>query len=354
MAQSLDFFSGLLQGFAQTKERQRLSKQDEDERKARVKLYEIQLEREKKQQAQMDQTDQARQQLFAQLQPSAAPTTAPNGITDAQGPVGTGGPAAPPPSLTQLLADPKNALLLLQSGFLKGDDILKQQQGVDQRAMLERILGPGAGSGGTGPGGMQLQGLKVGPSGELMPDFGLPQVTSPQTIQTPNGPRIQTFDPRSGKMVADLGAGKEDTVTPEVAGKISGLQQAQEIATNVMSKFIRPDGQIDRKLVLTSFGRVPGTEGRKIRDDLSIAIDSVLRARTGSGVNAEEMRQVVDQFLPHPFDSDAEIANKGQRLQQFIGGALDVVTLPPGVQKRVQAAPGAGGSNSGWSIQPVK
>jgi hypothetical protein len=107
-----------------------------------------------------------------------------------------------------------------------------------------------------------------------------------------------------------------------------------------MSKFITPEGKIDRKLVLTSFGRVPGTEGRKMRDDLSIAIDSVLRARTGAGVNKEEMKQVVDQFLPHPFDSDEEIINKGQRLTQFIGGALDTVTLPPSVQKRLQATSG--------------
>lgn len=329
---------------AMTAARQRAQEQADAkiEREAKLKLFELQMKREQQQQNQMDQADQARQQLFAQLAPPAAPMTAPNGLPDAQGPVGPGGPAAPTPTLTQLLADPKNALLLLQSGFLKGEDILKQDQSTQQRAMVEKLMGGGAGGGGGGPNGMQLQGVKIGPSGEIMPDFGLPQITSPQTVMTPNGPRLQTFDPRTGKPVADLGTPKPDTVTPDTAGRISGLKQAQQIATDVMGKFITPDGQINRRLVLTSFGRVPGTEGRKVRDDLSIAIDSVLRARTGAGVNKEEMQQVVDQFLPSPLDSDAEIVNKGQRLQQFIGGTLDVVTLPPGVQKRLGAPSGGG------------
>ncbi|HEY6225408.1 MAG TPA: hypothetical protein VIW26_16615 [Gemmatimonadales bacterium] len=340
MAQALDFFSGLLQGFAQTQERQRLSKQDEEERKARVKLYEIQIAREKAAEAAGLQQQDALKQLFGQFQPSAAPAAPPNGIPGTAGPVAA--PGGQTPSLTQLLADPKNAMLLLQSGLLKGEDLLKQGQGNAQRAMIEKLMGGGAG--GTGTNGMQLQGVKIGPSGEIMPDFGLPQVTSPQTVMGPNGPELATFDPRTGKRVASLGTPKPDTVTPDTAGRISGLQQAQEIATNVMSKFViqGADGapKVDRQLVLTAFGRVPGTEGRKIRDDLSIAIDSVLRARTGAGVNKEEMKQVVDQFLPHPFDSDAEIINKAQRLQQFIGGALDTVTLPPGVQKRIQGSSG--------------
>lgn len=334
--------SGFLQGFAQTQERQRLLKQDEDEKKARVKLYEIQLEREKAANAAQLQQQDALKQVFQRLQgtsPAPMPTGDPNGVVGAQGPVGSGAPAAAaPPSLTALLADPQMAMLVLRSGLLKGDDLLKQENSTATRAMMEKLVG-GAGS----PAGMEMQGLKVGPAGEMMPDFGLPQVTSPQTVMGPNGPELATFNPRTGARTATLGTPKPDTVTPDTAGRISGLQQAQEIAQDVMSKFITPEGRIDRKLVITSFGRVPGTEGRKIRDDLSIAIDSVLRARTGAGVNKEEMAQVVDQFLPHPFDSDDEIVNKGTRLQQFIGGALDTVTLPPSVQKRMQKQAGGSG-----------
>jgi hypothetical protein len=310
-----NFLSGFLQGFAQTQERQTLLKQNEEEKKARVKLYEIQLQREKSAQAADLQRQAALKQLFGGLQGGAAPSALPNGDPTAQGPVATPG-GGTMPSLTEMLADPRSAMLLLQSGVLKGDDLLKQENTNATRAMMQKLVG-GAG----GPTGMEMQGLKVGPAGEMMPDFGLPQVTSPQTVMGPNGPELATFNPRSGARVATLGAPKPDTVSPETAGRISGLQQAQDIAQDVMSKFVTPDGKIDRKLVLTSFGRVPNTQGRKIRDDLSIAIDSVLRARTGAGVNQEEMKQVVDQFLPHPFDSDDEIMNKGQRLTQFIGGA---------------------------------
>lgn len=334
------FGGSFLSAFTQAQQSAQANKQEQEEKKARLKLYEIQLEREKTAQAAQQQQQAALGELFSKLQGApAGPVTPPNGLPDAQGPVPGGAPAKPM-SLTELLADPSSAMLMLRSGMLKGEDLLKQEQGAATRKMMENLIG-GAG----GPSGMEMQGLKVGPSGEMMPDFGLPQVTSPQTVMGPGGLELATFNPRTGARTATLGAPKPDTVTPDTAGRISGLQQAQEIAQNVMTKFVSPDGKIDRKLVITSFGRVPGSEGRKIRDDLSIAIDSVLRARTGAGVNKEEMAQVVDQFLPHPFDSDEEIINKGLRLQQFIGGALDTVTLPPSVLKRMQKQGGQSQTN---------
>lgn len=334
MATATNFLSGFLQGFGQMAERNKTLKQQDEERKARLKLYEIQLQREQAANASSQQQMDARSQLLGMLGGGGGPAAAPpNGIPDSQGPVAPQGGA--PMSLTQLLADPKAAMLLLQSGFVKADDIIKQEQTTTNRAMLEKFLGGGGvGAGGNSP-GMEMTGLKVGPSGELMPDFGLPQVTSPQTVMGPNGPELATFNPRSGARVATLGTPKPDTVTPDTAGRISGLKQAEEIAQTARDAFIRPDGSVNRQLILTSFGRIPKTEGRKIRDDLAIAVDSVLRARTGAGVNVEEMKQVVDQFLPSPLDGDAEVVNKMNRLQQFIGGALDTVTLPPSVQKRL-------------------
>jgi hypothetical protein len=338
-----NFLSGFFQGFAQTQERQKLMKQDEEERKARVKLYELQLDREKREQAKQQQQETALTQLFAKLQGTAsAPAAAqspPNGIPGAQGPVvAPEGAAVKPMTLTEMLADPQTAMLMLRTGLVKGDDLLKREDNAANRAMMQNLVG-GAGA----PAGMEMQGLKIGPSGELMPDFGQPQVTSPQTVMGPNGPELATFFARSGARAATLGTPKPDTVAPEVAGRISGLVQGKEIAGQVRSAYIRPDGSIDNALVMSAWGNVPRTKGRKVRNDILIAVDSVLRARTGAGVNVKEQDDVVTQFMPGPLDSDEGKLAKLDRLDQFIDGTLDIATLPPALRKRLEDAPRAGG-----------
>lgn len=317
------FAGSFLQSFAQARALKDQQEEAKKERDAKVKLFEIQLQREQRAMQQEDQQRQARQELG-------------NKMTGSETLPGTGvqlmDPTKKGMSLTELLADPESAMQLLQSGLVKGDDVLKQQESQANRAMLQQFMG-----GATG-GNMELQGVKVGGEGQVMPDFGLPQVTSPQTVMTPEGPMLETFNPRTGAAVATLGQPKPDTVQPEVAGRISGLVQAQEIAGQIQQKFIRPDGSIDRALVMTSFGNVAGTKGREIRNDIGIAVDAVLRARTGAGVNVTEQKQVVEQFLPSPLDDDATITSKMQRLQQFIDGTLDIATLPPAIRKRLDEA----------------
>jgi hypothetical protein len=326
--QSVNFLGGLLQGFAGAKERSKLADEEKKERQLKTKLFEIQLQREARAMKAEEQQTGARNQLFDKLQ----------GVERMPGTgVGVMDPTAKAPSLTELLADPQSAMMLLQSGMVKGDDMLKQQQSVANREMLAKFMGGGAG------GGMELQGVKVGGEGQVMPDFGLPQVTSPQTVMGPNGPELATFNPRTGDRTATLGTPKPDTVAPETAGRISGLVQASEIAGQIKTQFIKEDGSIDRKLVMTSFANAPGTQGRNVRNDIGLAVDAVLRARTGAGVNVTEQKQVVEQFLPSPLDDDATIMNKMQRLDQFIAGTLDIATLPPAVRKRLEKAQGEGG-----------
>src|ERR1043166_5885317 len=66
------------------------------ERDAKLKLFELQLKREQQQQTQIDQAQQARDQLTQMMSGgnAAAPAAPPNGIPGAQGPVA--GPAAAP------------------------------------------------------------------------------------------------------------------------------------------------------------------------------------------------------------------------------------------------------------------
>jgi hypothetical protein len=350
--------------FLQAFQAARQGKEDREDRKkerdAKMKLFELQMKREQAAAAQAEEQMRAREQVYAQLGGFRGPT--PYGGIDESGamgganaPHGGVGPVrAPfmpqPTSLTELLADPNGALLLLQAGMLKPDDIMAQEGARANRAMVERLMG-----GGGAAGGMELTGVKIGPNGQLMPDFGLPQITSPQAVDTPEGPRLRTFNPRTGATVADLGAPKEEKRTPEEAGRISGLLQAQEIGAGVREKIIKPDGSVNRALVMTAFGKVPGSQGRTLRNDMGIAVDAVLRARTGAGVNNEELRQVVDQFMPSPLDGDAGIVSKMDRFDQFVNGALDVATLPPRVRKALegqQRQPQGGGKVIDFSELP--
>jgi len=329
------FAGNFLNAFTQSKLAKEAKEDSKKERDAKMKLFELQLKREQAAATAAEQQTAARDKLFGVLGGGTPPSAGTPGINPtAPAPMGGAVPGAKP-SLTQLLADPQTAMLFLQSGLLNTGDLLGQESKNSTRAMIEKLMGGTGGGGGGATGGMQLTGVKIGPDGQMMPDFGLPQVTSPQTINTPNGARLQTFDPRTGRMVADLGEPKPDTVLPEVAGRISGLVQAKEIGASMREKFIKPDGSIDRALVMTSFSKVPGTAGRTLRNDMGIAVDAVLRARTGAGVNKQEMQDVVNQFLPSPLDSDEGIQNKIARFQQFVSGALDVATLPPRLRKLI-------------------
>lgn len=328
-----NFFNGLTQG--------KLLKQKQDEEKkerdAKLKLFEIQLAREQRQMQQDIQQQEARQGLL-------------NKMNGAEALPGTGVPLMDPTkkgmSLTELLADPESAMQLLQSGMVKGDDILKQQESSANRAMLEKLMAGGIGGSGLQGSGMELTGVKVGGGGQIMPDFGLPQVTSPQTVMGPNGPELATFNPRTGSRTATLGTPKPDTVQPETAGRISGLVQGREIAQQVRAKYIKPDGSIDNALVFTAFTNAPGSQGRSVRNDILIAVDSVLRARTGAGVNIKEQGDVIEQFMPHPLDSDQGKLQKLDRLDQFIDGTLDIATLPPALRKRLEEADKKSGGGS--------
>lgn len=336
------FAGNFMQAFQQAQGLKAQQKLQKDELKHKTALYELQLKREQMGLTREEDQDKARRQLFDMVSGTAlAPNPVPPMLRPPGAPETVPGKAL---SLTDLLADPQNAALLLRSGMIKPDDILAQEGARANRAMVERVMGGG------GTAGMELTGVKIGPNGQLMPDFGQPQVTSPQAIDTPGGPRLQTFNPRTGAMVADLGAPKEEKRTPEEAGRISGLLQAQQIGTGVREKIVKPDGSINRALVMTAFGKVPGSEGRTLRNDMGIAVDAVLRARTGAGVNAEELRQVVDQFMPSPLDSDDGIKSKMDRFDQFVNGALDVATLPPRVRKALEGQQRQQGPQGGAKV----
>lgn len=333
-----NFAGSFLQAFTQSKMHKERREDEKKERDAKLKLFEIQMKREQQQMQQGEQQQGARTQLFEKLSgasPLQARKIGPDGqpmpaqqVLDPRGPT----------SLTDLLADPEGAMLLLRSGAIGGEDILKRQMALDNQKMMRDVLG-----GGGAPMGMELQGVKLGPDGQIMPDFGQPQVTT-QKVDTPDGPRIRTFETRTGKPVADLGAPEPDRVTPEQGGRIQALKQAQTIIPQLMTSFISPDGNVERSTVMSAWSNAPGTDGRKVRAQLEDALDAVIRARTGAAVTKEELEGTLRQFLPHPLDNDKTIKDKLMRLDQFVNGAIDATTLPPRLRGMISEGGAAGGA----------
>lgn len=340
-----------LSAFTQSKLFSERNATAEEERKARTKLFEIQLKREQEQSAAIEKL---------RSMTGAQPLQMPN-VTENPGELGgfnigprTEGPAlGPKMSLTQLLTNPDATIALLQSGQFK--DIAQLDAAQRAAKFQERLLGQlGGGEGGGGQmGGMELTGFGLDTSGNMMPNFQQPQITT-QTIQTPEGPRIVTLNSRTGQTVADLGAPPEANIDANEAGRLQGLFGAQQLVASLRSGFLNQDGTVNREAVLTSFGPgVPFTTGRTLSSQFEDAADAVIRARTGATANEEEIRGIARQFKPNPLDNDQTIKDKLDRFERFSSGALDAVTLPPRLRdlaKKV-APTGLGGDEyDGFSI----
>lgn len=171
---TLGFLGGLLQGFGQTQFRQKQMEEEKKERDAKVKLFEIQLQREQR----------AAQQEIRQQEAQKKLTDKMGGIERLPGTgVGLMDPTAKTPSLSELLADPQAAMLMLQSGMMKGGDLLKNEQVTSNQDFLKQLMGGGSEK--AGGGGMELSGVKVGPLGQVMPDFARQQIW--QEVPSPDG-----------------------------------------------------------------------------------------------------------------------------------------------------------------------
>ncbi len=279
---------------------------------------------------------------FAPAQGLTAPGGQPFADEQAQF-MAQGTPEVPGMNIKQALSDPRGQALALQSGMLdaKGlTDILAKAQLQD---FLSGLQGQG---GGFSPASVSVANL-TGDAGQLRP-----RETFTKDIMTPEGPRIMAFDKETLQPVGVIGIPKEEKVSPEQGGRISGLMQAQQLGTQVRGALVGQDGQINRQNVFNMQGAlgvkgVPFSEGRKIRQQMETAIDAVVRARTGAAMTKDEMQSTLEQFMPSMADSDETIVDKMDRFDQFVGGALDVITLPDNIRKAMEKKAGQPPKNGG-------
>lgn len=130
-------------------------------------------------------------------------------------------------------------------------------------------------------------------------------------------------NPASG--VEPVPGGPGDTMNVGDAAKAQMLQQGIRDVDAFESMLIKPGGAIDRELLVTMTGKLPGSTGRMAYSKVYNAIEARLRAESGAAVPDTEVKRMADRFVPSPLDNDATIRDKVQRLREFLAGALDKV-----------------------------
>ena len=115
------------------------------------------------------------------------------------------------------------------------------------------------------------------------------------------------------------------------AAKVAAVKGAKDALSTVKAAVIRKDGTIDRGLVTNMFLGTPFTEGRRRAQELRDALEARLRAESGAAVTESEFDRTLDRFMPSPFDSDAAIRSKFQRMEQYLSDTAFLSGRLPGV-----------------------
>ena len=110
------------------------------------------------------------------------------------------------------------------------------------------------------------------------------------------------------------------------------MQLGKNAVAKLKSELLTKDGKIapGARIALAQMSaNIPFSRGREIRSNALTAIDAIVRARTGAQMNESEKVDAYAELVPSSLDDDKTIIAKLDKLERFLGGQLDVITLPP-------------------------
>lgn len=117
--------------------------------------------------------------------------------------------------------------------------------------------------------------------------------------------------------------------TPEQAGKVSMVKNAVEAMKEVKTALFDENGKVKSMVDLTNaYIGTPGTEGARIRNLLSNAVEAQLRSETGAAATKDEIDRMLKRFLPAPFDNADTKRQKVEQLTNLLGGTLEAEGVP--------------------------
>lgn len=307
----------LIAGFAQGRQIKKQREQDEKEKKARMTLFELQLEQAKAQERQRIQAEEARQKIFSRLQGS--------GPVQAAEPYGGVGPVRgprPAMSLTELLADPENAVLALQSGLVGPDALLGAQEPNQIRVLRALAADPALMAAETELRRAGASQVNLGDLGlnKPPPGYARPDPTKPGLVREPGAP------PTPGQEASDKAFGQEYAAWVAGGGFADvekGLRQLEE------AKIALEDASKGRGKNLTGpvVAKIPefakplfNPDAVAVRDTVEEIVQRNLRLVLGAQFTEKEGERLIARSYNENL-SEAENAKRVGRLIQQIRSA---------------------------------
>lgn len=370
-----DFLGGLLNGFGQTLLMKQQMKKDEDERRVRAKLYEIELEKAQAQQAQQQQLAQLRQRYLGGGEDG---TVAGVPVIPMQGAVATRSELQQPGVLDQL-TNGRMQQYMREAAMLTGDvdSLMKMEERQQEAAWRDAILNQ---MNGGQMGGMRPSGLTIGSGGEPSFSFQAPEYRMVETPQgqipidprnppevLPNKPQwsvrkrvipgvgeveeiVDLANPGLPPDPSQIDFGGQTVVKPEGyedpiekakreqdqklppgdAGRVAAMDAGIRNLEAMKSIMVK-DGKVDFELVGGMWANLPKSKGRKYRAQIEEAIDTAVKMKTGATANEQEMANYLRIYMPSPLDDDATAIDKLTRLESFLQEAR-------GMSKGVEAS----------------
>jgi len=325
-----NLLAGLVQGFAQTSNRRREQKENEELKKLQVKLFKQDLEEKDKQKQSLDQ-------LISMMTNIPKPTT-PTG-EELQGPGREGRP------LLDLLADPEGQALALQSGALNANQLARLTRPQEDFGGL---------FGGGAPAGFEPVGFDIGPSGKPTLKFKRSELDKPlspaqlKTLRTEEGKKLPVGT--TGRQAQEKGAksisAAEEALELGQRGAEAVLGRLDELVADVF-----PEGKF-----LARAMAAPGILGSLItQDDPNVALYEslrkgtlapIIRAMGEKGTLAEGDVKRAIELLPKLFpipDSKEVATQKLAQIREILsnvkgkpGSTLSKEPPPPPGFRRVQ------------------
>lgn len=314
-----EFLTGFMKAFTQAKNKKKEDENAEKTRKLQTKLFEKQLEK-------MDMESGAQKQISGMMEPYMPTGEESLGSTE-------GRSLGERKSILDVLADPKGELLLMQSG-------VKPETIVNMKAYSQMI-----GGGQTVPDGFELQGVKYDTKGRPMFDYGKSKLDEPiSPAASADWVDASGKSAPPGMTMRQLQDGgftpKGQNIDPTAAARITSMDIAIQSAGDVIGR-IAPGGKLDTALLLQMNAPNGGIgEGRDLYLMMRDAIGSKVYAETGVTARPDELKSVLDRFLPKPQDLTSEglAVKKLERFQDFMQRTLDTATLPESVRNKLKSA----------------
>lgn len=143
-----------------------------------------------------------------------------------------------------------------------------------------------------------------------------------------------------GDRLEPIPGGPVQKKSPEVAAKITLINQGERLVSDVNSKLFGQNGRINNELLAGMLTNAPGTEGRQLRQKLKGAIRNKLRVESGAAIGDKEAEAELEVYLPSVFDNEATKQDKLNRLQQYFTEARQ--TIDPNSTPKEETIPEGG------------